>query len=381
MQKSNYRNTFGISQSAIKDFRLKSPKRWKEIWIDKQEDLEKDEDNFTMGSLVDTILFTPKELEERFLITNLPSLPSKAVQAIIKRVYADIVLHNERIKRVQNEDTVEEVSELPFNLSNCAQLILNACDEHVNEKGEKGWNKGWKSETRLKSISEQGNDFFEFTVKAGGRKVISLEMNLRAIELVNILRSYYGVAGYFVQQEDEELLFQQEIFIDYTVHGLGTKVPLKAALDIIRINHRDKTVRIADFKTTYSAFDFIKSIKQYDYVGQLSFYDFMVREWLKSYQDGDYKSYTILPPVNVVIDENDKVPYVYEYDWRDISLAAEGNGAFLYDLFQTNDHDSRIKKGWLAIIDDIAWHMSTGKWDKPRELYESGHIKVNILNS
>lgn len=381
MQKSEYRNVWGISQSAIKDFQFKSPKKWKEVWIDKQLDPSKNDDNFTMGSLIDTILFTPEELDKRFYIGE-ERLPSKAIASIIKMYYNTLIATNKMYEEV-NKEIPEPIALLDISMNHISMLVEQA-NQYCYKDGDDekcGWNTQWKDETRVKNLVEKGSDYFDSLVKAGGRKVISNEMNLEALRLVEVLRSDSEVRDYFVENEDNKLLFQLEIYINYPLLETDKELPLKGALDIVRFNHKDKTVQIADFKSSYSAFGFINSIKQFGYCDQLSYYDFLLREWLTQYCEGKYCEYKVIPPVNIVIDITDRIPYVYEYDWKDLTLAAEGNKEYLYALFQTHDHNVRIKKGWKKLLDEIGWHVVHQLWDKPKELYECRKIKVNLLNS
>lgn len=379
MQQEEYRNRWGVSQSAIKDFQFKSPKKWKDVWIDKQVDPTKNEDNFTMGSLIDTLLFSPKEFTLRFYVGE-EKLPSKAIAWIIRSYYDRLVAMNKRNEEL-SKGLPEDLPQLSLDLTH-ADLLLNCSNDYCFKVGDEekcGWNTQWKEETRIRSLMENGSEFFQSLVKANGRKVISQQMNVQALDLIRILQTDSEVMDFFVQTEDNLLVFQLELYIDVKI-GNQT-VPLKGALDIVRFNHVDKTVQIIDFKSSYSAFGFVSSIRQFGYCDQLSYYDFLLREWLKTHCEGSYCDYTILPPLNVVIDINDRIPYTYEYDWRDIALAADGNKEFLYSLFQTHDHNVKIKRGWKRLLEEIAWHIETGQWDKPRELYENKRIKVNLLNS
>lgn len=378
MQESGYRETWGISQSAIKDFQFKSPKKWKEIWIEKKFDTDKNEDNFTMGSLIDTMLFSPELLTSRFYVGE-EKLPSKAVTSIIKDYYNSILRENREIEET-NKLLPEQVEFLPISMEH-TELLLKCANRYCFKDGDDekcGWQSGWKDETRVNSIVKNGSDYFESLKASAGRKIISTEMNIEALELRDILHSNQDVREYFIPDENNDLMFQLEIYTNYSLPD-GTNMPLKGVLDIVRFNHRDKTAQIIDFKSSYSAFNFISSIKQFGYCDQLSYYDFLLREWMIEACEGKYCEYKMLPPINIVIDINDKIPYIYEYDWKDIALAADGNKEYLFHLFQTHDHNVKLKKGWKKLLDEIGWHWQNNLWDKPRELYENKKIKINLL--
>ncbi len=382
MQNTEYMNRWGVSQSMIKAWNYKSPKQWKDIYIDRKLDLEKNEDTFTMGSLIDTILFSPEDLVKRFFIGE-EKLPSKAIAWIVKNYYSSIIKENVEIEEM-NKVVPEDSPLILMEIDGATKLLLDSANNYCYKDGEEekcGWNVGWKDETRVRTLIEKGSDYFNSLKKAAGRKIISHEMNVQALQLVDILRSHPEVKDYFVPSEHNLLMFQLELYIDVQIGMEDKTMPLKGALDIVRFNHLDKTVQIIDFKSSYSAFGFLHSIKQFGYCDQLSYYDFLLREWLKLYCDGSYCEYKMIPPINVVIDINDKEPYIYEYDWKDIALSADGNKEFLYSLYQTYDHNARIKRGWKRLLEDITWHYQRNLWNKPRELYETKRIKVNLLNS
>jgi len=381
MQNKEYADNYGISQSQIKKFKFVSPLAWKRLYLDKQTDDVKDNPSFIFGSLVDILCFTPDRLDDLFYVGEAGELPSEAVTWIINDYYQKIVRNNQFM--------IELSAELPedgllreFNLNDRDHLIDSANnykfkDKDGNEKT--GWNTGWKEQTRIDSLIKNGTNYFEALKAANGKKVISQRMNMEAIELRDILQRHPRTTNYFVPDENNTLLFQLEIFTTYKVDDV--EVPIKGALDIVRFNHKDKTVQIIDFKTSYSAFDFIQSIKKYGYAEQLSFYTFLLKQWLTEYCNGEYCTYTMLPPINIVIDNRDKIPYKYSYDWQDIEIVRYGNKAYLKDLYQTENHNQKIKTGWEEILCEIAWHMKTGMWNEPRELYENDTIRVNLINS
>ena len=380
MQNKNYRNTFAISQSSIKDWRFKPPVKWKKIWIDNLEDNDRDDDSFSLGSLVDTVLFTPDELDKRFVISE-EKLPSKAIESIIKSCYISILNNINHCKELNNQPIPEEIEEKEFELINWKEVVLQCANDYINEKKEKGWNKGWKEDTRVNKIIEEGNEYFQHLKNAAGRKIIDPTTNMEAIKMADVLRKNENVKKYFIEQPNETLIHQLEIFLEYELKD-GSKVPLKGAIDILHLDHKNKTIQVVDLKTSFSAFDFIKSIKQYSYTAQLSFYNYLVNWWIdQKCENKEYCEYTFLPPANIVIDPEYNIPYVYEYDWKDINMEADGNSKYLSDLFQTIDHNARIKIGWKDIIEEIGWHLTNNKWDMPKELYENKKIKVNLLNS
>lgn len=377
MQRKDYSNAFGISQSSLKEFRFKSPKAWKSIWIDRQSDVNKKDDNFVFGSLVDTLLFTPKELDNRFYIADVNKIPKGPTEKIIRNVFKK-AYENKLFLETNKLILPETFEDSELKLADYKEDILANC---ISED----WQPRWKSETRVNKIIEEGSEYFNLLTQSGGKKIITSETNLEGIAVVNSLRSSNLVSKYFKPGETYNNIYQLELYYDYVDDETLQSVPLKAALDIVHVDYNNKTVQLVDFKTSYSAYDFLKSIKQYSYCDQLSFYNFILKEKLKEEQfRTEYsipEDFKMLAPINIVIDKDESIPYVYQYNWDDITISKDGNAKFLFDLYQTQVHASKIKKGWLELVKDIAWHIQNNKWDYPREHYETGAIHVNLLNT
>lgn len=370
MLRNKYNETFGITQSSIKDFRFKSPTKWREIWINKQEDLDKNENSFIFGSLVDMMLFSPELVKEHFYIGNEPKLPSQAVIDILKDLYKSINKQNEFIE-TNNENLPVPEEKLVVNIESNLEMLLEIIKKHE-------WYSNLTDSAKIKKILTTGVQYFEHLILANDKKIISLDMYNEAVKSVELLKKEELSSVYLVPSKDIELIFQLEIFSNYT-NSEGNSVPVKGAIDILQIDHDLKTVKIVDFKTTFSGSDFLKSIKQYDYCSQLSFYDFLLRNWIEENRK-DLKDYNIIRPINLVFDYVEKNTYIYEYDWADLTISKEGNKQFLYSLFQTHNHPFTIKKGWQELLDEIVWHYTYNRWKYSKEMYQYGKIKVNLLN-
>lgn len=376
MQRPAYKKVFAISQSALKAFRTKPLQKFKQIYIDGIDEDDDDDKRFTFGSLVDTVALSPKLLEERFFNPGENvEIPGEKVKQIIDMVYKEA--HASYIETV----TLNEKGNLPeklhvkdiTELREWEALILKYAKEV-----EYGGN-SWSEERILKGVFSTGSIYFFLLGTAKGRIIISAAENVEAVEVNEKLRTDKETMPYFIQQEGEVLLHQQEIFVDYFHQRIANSmeellhsgvfkqtsiVPLKGAVDIIRINEKDKTVQVADLKTTHTAEEFEKKARSYDYVIQASFYLHIVRAFLDQYKGGIYKDFSMLPPINIVIDKEYKIPYIYEYTWDDIEVAENGNFDFT---------------GWKETLNEIVWHMDNGIWDRPKELYLNKKIILKIF--
>lgn len=365
-QPKSYSDTFAISQSAIKDFLEKSPLQWKKIWIDGEKDTTKDESVYTFGSLLDIMCFTPHELEDKFYITEL-KLPSENIQAVILNIYNTIAGRRKALIELNEKEPLPEPVKLPeFILDADKELILSSCKDA-------SYGQSWKEDTIVKKIVEEGSRYFEDLVKKGDRCIVSNYEYSLAQELCNILRTDPVTKSFFVPSEGIEIVHQLELHSSYKYGKYS--IPIKALLDIVKIDHNKGTVTVGDGKSTQSAFKFKKSIYKYKYDWQLSFYCAIINNWVRD----NYPNYKLDFPVNICIDAKDKIPYVYQYTDEDLQIAMEGN-----DYYRPVNADGQTigykYKGWQQVLEDICWHYFSNQWDRPKEHYIDGYIRVNTLS-
>jgi len=361
MQRSEYKETFAISQSSIKAFRTKPLQKFKQIYIDKEEQ-DEDESKFAFGSLVDTLAFEPTLLDERFFICDEDvNIPGEKVKIIVDKVYKEAVVIVENKTKLNEQGNLPEPVYIPHinELDNFNDLIV----KYAKEIGYGG--STWTSNRIIDTVQDAAYGYFRMLGNCNGRSIITPMDNADAIGTVANLRKDKNTNKYFEDQKDETLLFQQEIFIEYKDDN-GNIIPLKGALDIIRLNHKDKTCEVVDLKTTHNSLGFKHVARTFDYITQVSFYSFLLKEFLKDYQGGKYQKYEMLPSLNIVIDKEYKIPYIYEYSFEDLEIAKNGK----------KDDDFR---GWKEILNLIGWHINTNVWDVPKELYENGKIKLKIF--
>jgi hypothetical protein len=357
-----YRNKFAISQSSIKDWRNMPPIKWYQTWITKQLSRGDDTDSISFGSLLDSHCFTPTAVEKRFIVSEV-ELPSDNIIKVVTGVFKHIKQLNENAAELNKNQPknalipykplVLDDKELIVSLSKAAEYYVKQPDRAYNE------------------VMKSGPAYFEFLQKTEGKKVITEKDLELAKELKGILFTNPISRGFFEPKKHCEVVFQNQMFADFEV-GLDTieVVPMKGMTDIIHFNHKRKEVREVDLKYTNDAFTFYDAIKRFDYAGQHSVYDFLIREWLKTYMDGKYADYSVMNPLNVVIDDVYKVPYLYEYSPNDLYIKRYGL-----------ETESRLVfPGWEHAVKDIAWHLDRGEWMYPKEHVMNGKLQVRIFN-
>lgn len=361
-----YRAKFAISQSSIKDWKELPPQKWYDKWILKKGKFKRS-DALDFGSLLDTLCFSPDQYDRRFLVSDTKK-PSDKVTAIVTAVFEHIKALNQNAKD-QNDLPAENGKEkiiIPFknvtlvdNKDVVAKYTVEL--EHYTDKPDQAYN----------DVVKKGSDYFELLKKAGKRVIISKTQEALAKELKDILFTDKTTALFFTPKKDCEIFFQVQIFAEFPIEGIDgvETIPIKGMLDIVFINKRKKTAREVDLKFTNDAFkfnDYKGPVRMFDYPGQHSFYDALLPEWLATFRDGEFKDYAIQNPINVVIDDDLKVPYIYEYNKTDLHIRRHGI-------------ENTSIRGWEDTLQDIAWHLDKNDWSRPKEHLLHGKMLINIF--
>jgi hypothetical protein len=375
MPATKYNDKFAISQSAIKDWKELSPKEWYDKWILKIT-TRRSSEAMDFGSLVDVLAFTPKNFEKRFIVAEVAK-PSDKVVKIVTEVYAEILRINEDIDKIHKETfenslkkdplatTTVPVVTLPKKVlalsdENNIDIVKKFCldNDHYANKPDQAYN----------DVLKKGTEYFEFLKTVGNKIVVTKQQKETAEELVKILYNDPVSKPFFTPKSTCEVLFQQGIFTDFVIEGFQNVelLPLKGLLDIIHINKKRKEIREVDLKVTQSAFKFLDQVWRFDYAMQHSFYYHLISEWKLTYKKGIYKDFVVMPPLNIVIDETEKLPYLYHYNMSDLMIKRLG-------------FEGTKIKGWEGTLQEIAYHISTNDWSRPLEHIKNGYISVNLF--
>lgn len=355
---------FSISQSAIKDWNAQSPLKWYKQWITR-ETKRPHRAATTLGSVLDCIIFEPDTFEKRFIVAEAQK-PSDKIVLILTELFETITDLNKRAEAMNN-GTNPPPTPIPmknYSISENKELVLGLAKKHDYYAS--------KLEQAYTTIIKNGTDYFEFLTHTNGRTVVAKDELTLAEQLKEILLTDPISKGFFIPKAGCEVLFQVTLEGEYEIEGCETIefLPLKGKLDIIHINHKRKEVREVDLKFTNDVYMFRDAIRRFDYVSQHSFYDYLIRSWLKTYRDGALQDYIVMNPLNVVIDDVDKIPYIYEYNPHDLYIKHMG----------LETPNRLVFKGWHHVLHEIAYHMNKQDWRRPAEHLKHGRISISIFN-
>lgn len=286
-----------------------------------------------MGSIVDILLTQPDKLDKLVYVDEheLPKDDTK-LGKYIRAVYPDY-LHdiNERL-RIYNE--------LNSGIKNprytCSELDIQAKDHFIHL-------------LHVDSLKKEGT-----TV------LTSEEMN-KCSALASTFMSHPFTSELFQKQKNVEILYQVPVVFDYK-----TGIEMKALLDILVINHDEKTIAIKDIKTTAHLYDFYKSVGQYRYDIQQGIYMQAAVEYNQTFFGGSYK----VLPFEFVCGSFDYPGKILKYTINNPSIYQ-----IMYDGW--TGKSGRFYKSVDQLIEDMQWHYAQAQFEYHREVYENNGL-INL---
>lgn len=338
----DYRKIQAISQSSLKDWEKKLPLVWKNIWFEGKKDEEKDENVYFFGTLVDNLCFNNKNIKHLYHVSDV-NLPSGTTFNILNLFIQKIKNHNITLEESKSILPIEEEYR-NYKLADNEDFI----EEILSDID---WYSNWSMEKKINNIISN-QDAVDFLLASNDKIVINKKEMELGEELRNNLYSNPYTYSYFVATKGIELIFQQEIVIEID------SILRKCAIDIIKIDHNNRTVEIIDLKTCRNVSIFEEDAKLYNYPGQLTFYKEMLHFWRLSPEFKEkWKEYEIKGLYNIAIDRIYKIPLIYSYSQKTLQLSTEK---------------------WEKNLKEIAWHFENNFWDAPMEIKLKGKIELNF---
>lgn len=346
MPEQKYKDELAISQSMIKSFKSMPPIEFKKLWITGEKQ-HKTSDALDRGSLTDDLLFNPSCVEDKYIICE-GKKPSDAISFIVEKTFLFA-------KNLWKED-VDKID-----ISSCRNSIIENAKLAPMLKGEIGYGQKWKEDTIIDKVSEEGSDYFEFLKSTKGKTVISNTDYMACLMMAETCKNSEIVGKYFLPENNQ---FQVEIVTEGEFPYNS-----KGCIDILHVNHERREIQEADFKTAESAFYFTSHILKFGYLEQTSFYDNLIHNKYIWNPESEYYLYKLLPPINIVIDKFYNIPYIYEYNFKDMDAAWNGYTKY-----------GRYQKGLEDYIKEIRWHVINDKWNYPIEHYMNNKISLDLIH-
>ena len=321
VDETTYRNDSALSYSRLSQFFKNGPKA-----LISNERI--DTPSLRFGNLVDTILTAPEEFDDRFYV-------------------ADIDKFSDTVRKMTEDLFNPEIEELALIDDATILMILDTYQYQTN----------WKSQTRIDKIIDLGSDYYTVLKYSTGKIVISPQEFSEAQQCVQTLKTHPFTYQIFECNEDEEIFYQ----LKFKTEILG--INCRCMFDIIKVNHKNKTIEPLDLKTTGAGEeDFEQSFIKWNYWCQSGLYSDMLRKIMMS--DKTLVGYDLLPFKFVVINRNNLAPLIWSV----------GN----YGVLQSEIKE-KLGVTYLSLLRDANWHLQNGKFDYSRKSYENNGCNQIIL--
>lgn len=331
---NNYFKSKRVSNSLLKA--LSNP-RWVKIKMDNPDQEDEDKRHFRLGSALDCILTDPDRFDDNFFVIDVVR-PTGYMGKFIQNLPAGLA-----------PQSPEELYQEAYDKAGYKQKLSTVI------------NTFW---TKAECV-----EYYNCTRNSNSREIISKDEYDIVLECKNKILSNKFVEKYFVNKYPHiELCHQLPIYFEYK------ELECKSLLDGVRIDHLNKTIEPFDLKSIgRNVYEFPFSCLSYGYYCQAAFYIIALKEYIKN-ERKDLLEYTFLPFAFIVVESKLTSSYaalIFETCDRDIEVGL--NGGY---------RGSKYYKGINELIEAYKYHMTSGQWNLPKDVYEAnGRILLNLFNN
>lgn len=348
-QKNKSKNDyFGIeldSSSSIRKFAKDRRKYYKKYILGEDDDEEEQDDKAAiMGSLVHCRLLEPENFDNQFYLSTCSEVPTGQMLTFVNAVYNHYKIYIEDEQEL-GENVMEEVMKKAFlDVGSKKYKLEWFVNNFVDKQPEMYFRELIMSKQSKKTIVTSS------LVDLADRIISELKSCEYTSEIVNLTTG----GDYEVHNEIEILSF--------FINGLE----MKAKLDKVIVNHKEKWVKPFDVKCVWSVEHFMSNY----FIGKLGYlqagiYDIASGQWAQYV--ANLEGYAILPISYIVCDSsNYYLPLIYHTD-DDI----------LRKCFHGFIHNEREYKGLNRVIEDLKWAKATGNWRVSR-LNDENKGNINL---
>lgn len=293
-------------------------------------------DALTFGSLVDTKLFTPELESEQFVIMGDYQMSEQM------KLYADTLI------AFHKEAEITQYAD------------LNEWKEAAREKA------GFKISVAQLDKKFEGDckNYVNFILSNQEKTPISPDVEAKAQALAVLVKNHpYSMEWFGDPEEGTQILYQYPVYFPIPSSIIGNdKIELegKALLDIVKINHKEKTVLPIDFKTIGSPVKyFMGNYFKYKYYYQDEWYWFALDN---AFGTNTEDSYNVHDMSFLVASSESSYPVLYHINKTDAERDIIWEGGII--------NGYRIR-GIVQLIRDYVWHLENG-FEIDREIAENG---------
>ncbi len=321
-----------LSYSQLSTFK-KGPKYYQDLYITKKRERTTGP-ALIFGSLLDCLLFTPKDFDNNFKIVEKVEVTGKLGLFIENLAKIEQTCDEERSKNLLIFDfTKEELYENAYRTAGFKEAIKNVIADFN------------------KPIPQKYYEYQKELAKGEqGKKFVSNEEYLKAQQIISMLNT-----NTFTQK-----VFKKPGFSQFKIewyHQLFPEIPFISILDYVYIDDKNKKIYIIDLKTTGENVEhFDKAIEKFNYGIQAALYC----------QAVTYAINNNLMPFSKQLENYECVYQI---------LAVESFGECRPLLFKMSEETLyNCYEQTANLITDLRWHVMNNKWSYSKKVYENNGV-------
>lgn len=279
---------FEFSYSSLNRLKF-SPSLFYKDYILKEREVRTDK-HLIEGKLIHLLLLQPEEFDNNFALVP-GKIPSDAVRRVLNEV-----------KDTADKEDLEDLEPNIITALKHQNLYQSIKDD---------------SKRLSKILTDDNKEYYKFLLNCDGKDIIDQDIYKKCNESVELIKENKSVMEALASNETDFELDDTESFVE---KSLSCKLQnydfgLKGIIDKYIIDHKNKTIRIIDFKTTgKSVTEFAETVEFYNYWLQAAIYSVLA---LKNAGDKgkDYK-------INFTFIVIDKYNQIYSFPVRPTTMDA-----------------------------------------------------------
>lgn len=223
----------------------------------------------------------------------------------------------------------------------------------------------WTMPVKIARVRTDCQDYYNDLIKSYGKQILDLDEITIIDAIVNSLQENERTKRFFTNPDQQGIDYIYQFPIYFTYQGMDFRV----LIDILEINHINKTLKVLDIKTIGDfTVRFPSSVRKFRYDFQVAFYTIAVSQWKKDHPQ--LKDYRVINPAFIV--ETTKLGYQGNpliFDCSDQLIDIAMYGRKLFSISQHYDDRNILNDGPIqtselnGVLDTIKlykWHLENG---------------------
>ena len=224
---------------------------------------------------------------------------------------------------------------------------------------------GYKKAVSESKWEDEGKPYYDAIKASKGKGILGMDQYMKVQATVNQLKENKYTKPFFSSPVDGIEIKHQ--FIHYFEYE---DVKGKVKLDLLVIDHNNKTIRGIDLKTTSKPpMAFKTSYRNYKYYLQGAWFQLGIMDWLATSPYSD--SYKLLDFQFIVAEMGAyKPPLIFTMNHSELRSAIHGG----------ETSTGYYIKGINTLLEDLAYYKNNNDWEYPREVTESnGKLELDLF--